>query len=272
MQKILGKEISKDIVKKLKSFPVPNKILAAVLIGNDPTSISFLAEKEKIAKELGVDFRVYDFPEDSSNDDLRKKIGKLARQGSVGGVIVQLPLPEGVNKYYVVSAIPREKDVDVLGERALGAFYNDRNPVLPPAIEVVKELVQRTSFKLESAKVAVIGLGALVGKPISVWLIGKCAELYLLGRGSDLKVIQKADLVISGVGKAGIVNAGMMKAGAGIIDFGYYYFPDGGLSGDFAAGDSEEMNKLSFYTPTPGGTGPILVAKLFENFFTLNND
>jgi len=277
MQKISGKEVSQSLIKRLKALELPDKILAAILIGEDPTSLSFLRQKEKMAKELGVDFRLYKLSDKLTNDDLRGEVGKISKQSKVSGVIVQLPLPPAVNKYYVSNAIPREKDVDVLGERALGAFYNDRNDVIPPAVGVVEEILKTVNYsphseagELKTKKVAVLGLGKLVGKPISVWLTGKCRELYLLDKESDLEGIGQVDLVITGVGKAGLVNPKMLKIGAGVIDFGYYYFPDGRLSGDFDPNPEKELEKLSFYTPTPGGTGPILVAKLFENFYTLN--
>ncbi|MEX2054172.1 MAG: bifunctional 5,10-methylenetetrahydrofolate dehydrogenase/5,10-methenyltetrahydrofolate cyclohydrolase [Candidatus Colwellbacteria bacterium] len=269
MQKISGQKVSSKIVARLQGAPNPGRILAAVMVGQDPTSDSFLRQKEKVAQELGVDFRRYEFPEDINNDALRKEIGKLSKSKSIGGIIVQLPLPEGINKHYVINAIAREKDTDVLGERALGAFYNGRNRVCPPAVETVKEIIEEQSIDLSQSNVAVVGLGALVGKPISTWLIGKCKEIYLMGKGSDLGNLKNADLVISGVGEANLIKPELLKEGAGVIDFGYYYFEDGRLSGDLDTTNS--LEKLSFYTPTPGGTGPILVAKLIENFYTLNN-
>lgn len=272
MQKISGKEISQSLIKKLKTKKPPTKFMAAILVGNDPTSLSFLRQKEKVAKELAVDFRLYKLKDGITNDELRKEVGRISKLSKVGGVIIQLPLPPNVNKYYVSNAIPREKDTDVLGERALGAFYNDRNEILPPAVGAVEEILKTTNYKLKDKKVAVIGLGKLVGKPISVWLIHKCAELYLLDKESDLKVLGDVDLIISGVGKAGIVDSKMLKKNAAVIDFGYYYSPDGKLSGDFTPPTAKESEKISFYTPTPGGTGPILVAKLFENFYSLNRN
>ncbi|PIR98287.1 MAG: hypothetical protein COT89_00135 [Candidatus Colwellbacteria bacterium CG10_big_fil_rev_8_21_14_0_10_42_22] len=268
MQKISGKEVSGEIIEKLKTKKTPDKILGAILIGEDPTSISFLKQKEKIAKDLGIDFRLYNFSESIKNDDLRKEINKLARSKRIGGLILQLPLPKGVNKNYVLNAIPREKDVDVLSERALGAFYKGRNLVSPPSVGVVEEIIERLDLKLEKLTVVVVGLGDLVGKPISVWLTDKCRNLHLLRSGSDLEIIKGADLIISGVGKAGVVKEINLRDGSGVIDFGYYYTPNGQLLGDFEK--DKKSDKVLFYTPTPGGTGPILVAKLMENFYKLN--
>lgn len=262
-----GHAISKEIIEQLKKLPKPEKIFAAILIGEDARSISFLRQKEQVAKELGIDFRLYKLAPELGNDGLRQEVGRLVGKSSVGGAIIQLPLPEGINPPYVLNAVPREKDVDVLSESALGAFYNGRNPVLPPAVETVKTILARTDFKLEIADVAVVGLGNLVGKPVSIWLTGKCKNLFLLRKGSDLELLKRADLIVAGVGEAGLVKQDMLKPGVGVIDFGYYYFPDGEVSGDFSSDNAEQ---LSFYTPTPGGTGPILVAELFRNFYRLN--
>jgi methylenetetrahydrofolate dehydrogenase (NADP+)/methenyltetrahydrofolate cyclohydrolase len=293
MREISGTEIAKKIIDELKSKPKPEKILAAVLVGKDHASASFLKQKEKAAKELGidphtkrgvapsaqennsprygvgVDFRIYKFPEDIKNDDLRQEVNKIALLKKVGGVIVQLPLPAHLNPQYILNVIPREKDVDVLGERALGAFYTGRNPVLPPSVGVVIEIIENCKLKIENLYVAVVGLGFLIGKPIATWLMGKTKEIYLLDEGSDFEILKQADLVISGVGKANLFSAENLGENAIVIDFGYNV-SSGKISGDF--NPSNEANKLKAitYTPTPNGTGPILVAKLFENFYKLN--
>lgn len=293
IHQIDGREIADKIIEKLKVLPTPKKILAAVLVGNDGSthsissgqasspqvqaSISFLKQKEKTAKELGVDFRIYKLSSESKNDDLRNEVGKIANLKRVGGVIVQLPLPEHVNRHYALNTIPREKDIDVLGERALGAFYTGRNPVLPPAVGVVQEILKSYDLNLKSLKVAMVGLGFLVGKPIAHWLMGdpstklgaRCAEIYLLDEGSDLSILKRADLTITGVGITGLIKPEMLKNNAVVIDFGYDT-SHGSISGDLETNQliNQLTNKLT-YTPTPGGTGPILVAKLFENFYKL---
>jgi len=272
-----GKKIAEGILKRLGAKPAPKKFLAAVLVGDDAGSISFLKQKEKAAEELGVDFRLYEFPSEIKNDELREEVRKIAGHKTCGGVIVQLPLPEHVNAQYVLNAIPREKDVDVLGERALGAFYANRNPVLPPAVGAVEEILKSLDYKLENKRVAVVGLGLLVGKPVSMWLMKKVGGLLLLHRGSDFSMLKSADFVISGVGKAGLIKPEMLAPGAGVIDFGYSTRTDADstrTNADKLVGDldtsSSSLSSLSFYTPTPGGTGPILVAKVFENFYKLN--
>jgi methylenetetrahydrofolate dehydrogenase (NADP+)/methenyltetrahydrofolate cyclohydrolase len=295
-----GKKIAQEIIERLKAMPRPEKIFAAILVGENPVSESFLRQKEKTAKELGIDFRVYKFPETIKNDDLRKEVGKIANLKKVGGVIVQLPLPEHLNKHYILNAIPREKDVDVLGERALGAFYNGRSVVLPAAVGTVEEILKATQkirihpllpkatprrvndpnkSEILFDKIAVVGAGFLIGKPITVWLMNqKVKELAIFEKGSDLSELKNFDLVISGVGQAGLIKPAMLKPGAGVIDFGYTIIEMSNeqgvmsktISGDFDSSLISHLSSLFFYTPTPNGTGPILVAKIFENFYRLN--
>ena len=292
MQIIDGKAIAENILNKLKAQPMPKKFLGAVLVGDDKSSISFLKQKEKAAKELGVDFRLYQFPREIKNDELRREVGKIAAHKTCGGVIIQLPLPEQLNQYYILNAIPKEKDIDVLSERALGAFYAGRSEVLPPAVGTVEKIVENCQLKIENYSVAIVGLGLLVGRPVANWIMRRAKETILLRSVSDLTFLKQADLVITGVGSAGLITPEMLKDGAAVIDFGYGVL-DGKYSGDLDTRPLQIENcssadlsaeilmkaetlmkadkvKINFYTPTPGGTGPILVAKLFENFYKLN--
>jgi len=183
-------------------------------LGDDSASFGFIKQKEKIAKELGVDFRLYKLPADITNDKARAEVRKIAESKSTGGVIVQLPVPEHLNRHYILNAVPREKDVDVLSERALGALYVGRNLVLPPAVGTLEVILQTTNYKLQASKVAVVGLGLLIGKPIANYLMGKTEELFLLHERSDLGILNDVDLVISGVGVAGLIKPEMLKSGA----------------------------------------------------------
>ncbi|MBI4119329.1 MAG: bifunctional 5,10-methylenetetrahydrofolate dehydrogenase/5,10-methenyltetrahydrofolate cyclohydrolase, partial [Parcubacteria group bacterium] len=179
-------------------------------------------------------------------------------------VIVQLPLPAKYGRQPVINAVDPEKDVDCITERMLGKFYTGRSPIVLPAVGAVQEVLGTMNYELGMKKVAVVGAGFLVGKPIANWLMGRVRELYILDKGSDLDLLTGADLVISGVGQAGLIRPERLKEGVGVIDFGISYV-DGKMRGDF---ESAEL-KAAWYTPTPGGTGPIVVAKLFENFYTL---
>lgn len=274
-----GKKIAAEIIEGLKKEPRPKKFLAAILVGEDLESAGFLNRKGKIAKELGIDFRLYRFPADIKQDPLRKEVLKIASHKTCGGVVVQLHLPDHINNHYILNVIPREKDLDVLSERALGAFYVGRNPVLPPAVGVVEKLIRNFPFEvgapraqkleIENCSVAVLGLGILVGKPIANWLMRRARNLFLLRKGSDFSILKNADIVISGVGKPKLFGPADLKENAFVIDFGYSRDENGKLSGDFDASGMQDTKYKIFYTPTPGGTGPILIAQIFENFYKL---
>lgn len=261
-----GKKIAEEILNQLKREPTPKEYLAGILIGGDAASLSFLEQKKKVARALGVDFRIYELDEKLGNDKLREEVRKIAEHKTCGGALIELPLPASLNRHYLLNAIPRGKDVDVLSEHALGAFYTGRNPVLPPVAETTLEILKSVHFNLKGKRIGVVGTGFLIGKPIVSWFMNKVEEIYVVHRGSDFSILKKADLVILGTGQPELVKPSLLKEGAGAIDFGY------GRIGEKTIGDldiSESTSHLAFYTPVPGGTGPLLIAKLFENFYKL---
>jgi len=279
-----GKQISAEIVAELKQLPKPNKTLAAVFVGASEASESFLRQKSKLAAELGVDFTICRFSEDVSEDELKDEIKKIGDDEKTGGMIIQLPLPSKFNRENILSALNPKKDVDGLRARDLNQDQIEKlalsDKTKPLAVRTAETILDKIGFDIKDKIVAVVGRGLLVGKPIIQWLKGKCRELIVVDSKGDITRIRKADLVITGVGKAGLIKPEMLKDGAGVIDFGYSRCEKSepntndakkkSICGDFD--DSSLVNghsSLSFYTPTPGGTGPILVAELFRNFYEL---
>ena len=276
-----GKNISEKIIARLVALPRPAKFFGAVLVGDDPSSLNFLKQKERVAKELGIEFRLYQLPSTITTDELRREIGRLAKPKNCGGFIVQLPLPAAINRHYALNAIPKEKDADCLSEASLGAFYTERGVIVPPSVATVEEILKlehvllNVGHKLRDLKVVMVGAGFLIGKPIGFWLQNQVSELVVLD--ATVKNLHAklgdADIVISGAGQAHLFGARQLKEGAVVIDFGFSQAigADGrkNISGDFDPAGAEEKNIN--YTRTPGGTGPILVAELFENFYKLNS-
>lgn len=265
-----GKDIADGIKGRLKKVPKPGKFFGAVLVGDDHASLNFLKQKKKVAEELGVEFNIYELPVDITTDKLRSEIGRLAQPKNCGGFIVQLPLPEKINKHYALNAIPKEKDVDFLSEAALGAFYTGRSQVSPPSVGTVEEILKLERRDLRNLTAVMVGAGFLIGKPVGFWLQNRVGELIVLDNTvKDLhRRLGEADIVISGAGQPGLFGSKDLKSGAVVIDFGFSRGPDGKLSGDFDPDGADGKN--IDYTKTPGGTGPILVAKLFENFYLLS--
>lgn len=280
-----GKIIANDVIGRLRARPAPvGKFFGAALVGDDPASLNFLKQKARVAQQLGIDFRLHQLPLDITTDALRAEIGRLAAPAACGAFIVQLPLPESVNRYYVLNAIPKEKDVDCLSEAALGAFYTGRGKVVPPSVATVEEILareypgaqgvqgaQKDPAALRELKAVVIGAGFLIGKPVGFWLQNRVAELVVLDAGvkNIHDKLGDADIVIAGAGHANLFGAQHLKPGALVIDFGFNHSPDGHVVGDFDPAGAEEKN--IHYTRTPGGTGPVLVTELFKNFYTLND-
>ena len=271
---INGSGIAKRIIGELAVRKKPPSFFGAVLVGDDSASLHFLKQKERVARELGVEFRLYELPESITTDQLREEIGRLAGPKRCGGFIVQLPLPERLNKHYALNAIPKQKDVDFLSEAALGSFYTGRSAILPPSVGTVEEILKACGTRAETLrglKAAVIGSGLLVGKPVGFWLQNRVAELVVLdSKTQDLPSrLIGADVVISGAGSPNLFGAKHLKENALVIDFGFNK-GETGIAGDFNPEGAESRGVA--YTKTPGGTGPILVAKLFENFYSLNRE
>ncbi len=252
-----GRAIAWDILSDLKKKPAPGKTLAAILVGAHTASVSFLKQKEKTAAELGVRFILNPFPASVSEQQLEGEMLRLAYDRGVGGIILQLPLPPGFNRDRLIKLIPKEKDVD--GLNGLG--------VLPPAAGALEEILKNLRFSMEGKRAVVVGRGVLVGVPIAAWLTQAGAHLTVTDRDDlDRVTIHSADLIVSGVGVPGIISADLVRPGAVVVDFGSG-LKDGKIRGDV---EYEEVSRRgAVVTPTPGGTGPIVVAKLFENFYRL---
>lgn len=255
-----GNKIAEGIFALLRQQEVPKKELAAILVGDDAASLSFLKQKERTAQSLGVQFKLYALPATLSQKELEDEVRNIVNTESVGGVIVQLPLPKHYDRVPVLNAIGIEKDVDVLnGENA---------SILAPAAGALELILKEVDFCLQDKEVVVVGSGLLIGRPIATWLMPKVKKLIVVNRGGlTPEVTKDADLIISGVGLPGLITEEYVKKDAVVIDYGYAK-ENGVLVGDVVF--TEVSKKTSAITPVPGGTGPIVVAMLFKNFFDLH--
>jgi methylenetetrahydrofolate dehydrogenase (NADP+)/methenyltetrahydrofolate cyclohydrolase len=272
--KTLAQEILADLKTKIGALALKHPPrLAAILVGSDPTSVAFLKQKEKAAHEVGVEFRLYEFSADISNEKLRKAIGDIGRQQLVAGMVLQLPLPERLNTQAMLNAIPKTKDVDVLTEGNIGAFAVGRLAVDPPPVGGIKRLITRYGVSFQDKYVLVVGQGRLIGRPVAWWLLKERATFTAAGNGTEniAAFTALADVIITGVGKPGLITGAMVKQGAAVFDFGSAQAHDA-IVGDVDFKSVEP--KASYITPVPGGMGPLTVAMLFENlhaFITRRN-
>ena len=266
-----GKKIADEVLAELKNEISDKGLelsLGAVLVGDDPEFKKFVELKGKAADRAGINFTMYRFHEKIETEELKKNILEISNWSD--GVLVELPLPKHINFEEVLSAIKIEKDVDVLSKEAQEMFYKDESKINPPAVEALKIVLERHSVDLKGKKVAVFGQGILIGKPISHWLEQQGAEVFRIRSitKNPEELSQEADIVVAGVGKPGLVNGGMVKEGAVVIDFGY-----GKLGGKMAGDvDSKSVSpKAKLITPVPGGMGPILIMAVIKNLIILNS-
>ncbi|MDP3794439.1 MAG: bifunctional 5,10-methylenetetrahydrofolate dehydrogenase/5,10-methenyltetrahydrofolate cyclohydrolase [bacterium] len=268
-----GKPIAQTILAELRGrfaaldLPRPPR-LCAILVGQDPASIAFLKQKEKTAGEAGVEFRIEEFPETISTERLRSAIVAIGRQKVVGAMIAQLPLPGHLNVQAILNAIPPEKDADVLTERSTGKFVLGRLPFDPPPVAGLRRMLGHYKLRIAGKYVVLVGQGRLIGKSLSWWLTNQGntftatnAETPDLGRFT-----RAAECIITGVGKPKLITADMIAQDAIVIDFGFARVDDATVGDvDFEA----VAAKAAAVTPVPGGMGPLTVALLFENLYTL---
>lgn len=266
-----GKKLAQEIISELKEErkKISNKIrLGIVLIGDNSASLSFIKQKERIAKEIGIDTRVYQYEDSIKTKELRKKVGEICRVVYNRGVIVQLPLPSLINTQTVLNAILPGKDPDILCEKNLGVFYTGRLKILSPVIASIKFLLEKYQIGVEGKNILIIGRGRLVGKPAGLWFINQRATVTIANsKTKDLEeLIRKADIIVSSAGKPGLITGDLIKKGTVIFDASVVS-ENGKLNGDC---DFDSVkDKAEFITPVPGGIGPLCVAFLFKNLLEL---
>ncbi|MFA5158481.1 MAG: bifunctional 5,10-methylenetetrahydrofolate dehydrogenase/5,10-methenyltetrahydrofolate cyclohydrolase [Patescibacteria group bacterium] len=249
-------EILADLKKKVGSLSYVPK-LSVIWIGNDSVSARYIEQKQRVAEFLGVCFGVIKFPESVSNETVKTKIEALNADPSVTGVMIQLPVPESVDKEKLIAAIAREKDVDAL-RFCSDLVCNFR----PPVILAIMEALKVSGVDHRGKKVAIVGKGFLVGSPLARHLQGDTDLRIADDRTPYLGTMTlDADIIISATGKPGLIKPDMVKDGAVLIDAGTTEI-GGKLAGDV---DPRAYDKASFYTPVPGGIGPVTVAMLFQN-------
>lgn len=260
-----GKKIQSRILKELKEIRAKiTKIprLGAILVGHNESSISFLKEKERVAKILEIDFILKKLSTGISRRALRREINNLAK--SVDGLIIQLPLPSKFNQNYFLDAIPVNLDIDILSSKSLGLFFKGRTTLYPPTVACVLEIFKEYKIEYKYKKIiGIVGRGQLVGRPLAIFFVNEGVDVMITGaRSPNLpKIVKLCDIIISSTGVAGLIKENILKKKAVCIDFGYYKDRDGKIRGDFDLVKSEKI----LITPPVGGTGPITVACLYRN-------
>lgn len=238
--------------------------LAVILVGDNKPSQTYVRKKGQAATQIGLDFNLYELPENISQADLIAKINEIQTDDKLSGLIVQLPLPEHLYVTDVLNAINPKLDVDCLTDANLGKLVMKTNYLVPPTPGAVMSILHELKVDLVGKNVNIIGVGALVGKPLAIMMMNERASVTTCNSATkDTKAkCLAADIIITGVGKKDIIRAEMVKPGAIVIDAGVC-FVEGKMYGDVNV--KEVLTKAAYVTPTPGGVGPITVARLLKN-------
>lgn len=260
------KERVADEVKELNAKGV-SVCLAVILVGQDPASQIYVANKKKACESLGIISKEYLLPENTTQEELLSLVNKLNNDTSVNGILCQLPLPKGLNEKAVIEAINPAKDVDAFHPVNVGRIMIGDYDFLPCTPAGVMEMLSYYNIDVNGKECVVIGRSNIVGKPMGMLLLHKNGTVTIAhSRTQNLsEVTRRADILVAAVGKAKFVTADMVKDGAVVIDVGMNR-ADGKLCGDV---DFENVSKkASYITPVPGGVGPMTIAVLMKNTLT----
>ena len=278
MEIINGKKIRDEILVSIKrevSLLKFKPIFCDVLVGNDPASIQYVEMKGRMAEAVGISFHKANFPASINTNDLIKEIQILNKIPNMCGIIIQLPLPENIDRQMVLDSIDPKLDVDCLGKVASEKFYSGSTPgeVGFPTALACMTILDSLNLDLKDKKIVVLGQGMLVGKPVAALLKFRGLNPTILRSKTENKeeLIKQADVVISGMGKGKYITGEMIKKGAVLIDAGTseeISGPPSGLGRASIVGDVDlDLVKdiASYVSPVPGGVGPVTVAMLLNN-------
>ena len=242
--------------------------LAVVLVGDDPASQVYVRNKKIACEKCGIYSAEYRLPADTSMDELLGLIDKLNHDEKINGILVQLPLPQGLDEEKVIAAISPEKDVDAFSVGNVGRIMIGNYSFLPCTPAGVIELIKSTGYDMTGKNAVVLGRSNIVGKPMAMLLLhNNCTVTICHSKTRNIKEIcRNADILVAAIGRAKFVTADMVKPGAMVIDVGINRNEQGKLCGDV---DFDAVKDTAGYiTPVPGGVGPMTIAMLMQN--TLN--
>lgn len=242
--------------------------LAVVLVGDDPASHTYVRNKKKACEETNINSEIHELPASTTQQELMSLIQELNARPDVDGILVQSPLPSGLDENAVINAIDPGKDVDAFHPVNVGHIMINDFDFLPCTPAGVMELLHHEGVVVAGKRCVVIGRSNIVGKPMAMLLLHENGTVTIChSKTQNLKEIcREADILVAAVGKAKFVTADMVKPGAVVIDVGMDRDESGKLCGDV---DYEAVEPVaSFITPVPGGVGPMTIAMLLKNTLT----
>lgn len=249
--------------------------LAVVLVGNNPSSETYVRNKLKACEETGFLSRLIRFPDNVSEQKLMETIDLLNEENEIDGFIIQTPLPSHIREENIIIRIQAEKDVDGFHPENLGKMMRGLPALLPATPKGIVDLLHHYHIETTGKHCVILGRSLIVGTPLAVLLSrkanpGNCTVTILHSQSKNIpELTQQADILVAAIGKAHFVTADMVKDGAVVIDVGTNSIPDNSkksgyrLTGDV---DFEQVSpKCSYISPVPGGVGPMTIAGLLQN-------
>ncbi len=239
--------------------------LAVVIVGEDAASKVYVRNKALACEAIGMHSEVHALPADTTQRQLVEFLASLNANGAIHGILVQLPLPRHLEARTVIEAIDPAKDVDGFHYRNVGALVTGGEGFFPCTPWGVMKMLEHESIPVEGRHAVVVGRSTIVGKPMALMLLNAGATVTIChSKTRDLgEMTRQADILVAAVGKARMIGAGMVRAGAAVIDVGINRLADGRLCGDV---DFEPVRAIaSHITPVPGGVGPMTIAMLLGN-------
>lgn len=278
-QVISGKQLSKEIREELKAEVVQLKEkyndvpkLVVVLVGEDPASVSYVTAKEKGAKYVGFESELLRRPDTITEEELLALIDQLNNDDSVNGILVQLPLPKHIDMDKVLDTISLAKDVDGFHPENVGNLHVGRPALVPCTPKGIITMIKSVGLPIEGKSAVVVGRSNIVGKPVSMLLLGENATVTIAhSRTQDLPgLCRTADILVAAVGRAEMIKGDWVKPGAVVIDVGVNRVQKeiDGVMKNKLVGDVEfdaAAEVASFITPVPGGVGPMTITSLLQN-------
>ncbi|QCZ92995.1 bifunctional methylenetetrahydrofolate dehydrogenase/methenyltetrahydrofolate cyclohydrolase FolD [Salinimonas iocasae] len=266
--KLIAKQVRQHVSSYVDSLQASGKRqpgLAVVLVGNDAASQVYVANKRKACEEVGFVSRSFDLPADTDQGSLESLIDELNNDDEIDGILVQLPLPAGLNSEEILERIRPHKDVDGFHPYNIGRLAQ-RIPALRPCTpKGIMTMIESTKRRIKGLDAVIVGASNIVGRPMALeLLLAGCTVTTCHKFTKELRThVSRADLLVVAVGKSNFIPGDWVKPGAIVIDVGINRNADGSLVGDVEFDSAKE--RAGWITPVPGGVGPMTVASLIEN-------
>lgn len=250
----------KEKVEKLKQISGKTPVLATILVGDNPASVTYVRMKCKACERVGIESRQIHLQESTTTEELLAIIQELNDDENVFGILLQHPVPKGIDEQLCFDAISTKKDVDGVSSISFGKMCNGEEAFVSATPLGIMRILEEYNIELEGKRAVVVGRSAILGKPVAMLLLNKNATVTIChSRTKNLEeILKQADIVVGAVGKPNFIKKEWLKEGVVLVDAGY----NPGNIGDIDLENAKEI--ASAYTPVPGGVGPMTIASLMS--------